>query len=214
MAKSVHHGVKEYTKEHSISEAVRLQNREETERCKKSKKFRHLFYKRTKVQLNNGNEDTEILSIEDVKVLSKELAKKSGKVDCCLESLIKAFRTNPSYVDAFLEQEKALWNLVSFLTGKDSKLQIYAAYCIANITSVDHKYCFTVAKSCSSYLITYLSSEVPLKQDLSATALGNIASDGEEFRELLKVQGIVKPLVNLFKVIRCHFYQVYSSYNY
>lgn len=193
---------KKNLKPYNIVENIRIHNREDAERTKESRKQRYLFYKRTNVQLDFDIEEAEILSLDDVKKLSLELSNKSGNAEDCLKRLIKAFRIDPSYVNTFLEEEKSLFSLVGFLTGSNSKLQLYATYCITNITSVNHRYQAAVAKSCASYLITYLSSEVPLKQDLCATSLGNIASEGEEYREILKAQGIIKPLINLFKVVK------------
>ena len=203
MAEKIQQGFNANQKKQNLPEAIRIQHRDEHEQSKQSKKFAHLFYKRTKVHYDSNDAGkSDMLSLEDVKILSKELSRKSksNRQEESLKSLIKAFSTDASYVDAFLEGDRSLWNLVGCLTGNNGMLQIYAAYCITNITSTDHRYSKVVAKACSCYLITYLASEVPLLQDLCATALGNIASDGEEFRELLKVQGIMKPLVNLFKV--------------
>ena len=201
MADRIHQGFKENQKKENIPDNIRIQKREENERSKKSVKFQHLFYKRTKVHFdNNDGEVNDMLSLQDVRQLSRELVKKSNKTEKHLKMLIKAFKTDASYVNTFLEEEKSLWTLVGYFTGSDSSLQLYATYCLTNITSVEHNYRKAVANACSSYLITYLSSGVPLKQDLCATALGNIASDGEEFCELLKAQGIMKPLVRLFEV--------------
>ena len=201
MAEKIHQGFKGNQKQENIPHTIRIQKREESERSKKSVKSQHLFYKRTKVYFDSNDvEDNDMLSLQDVRQLSRELVKKSDRTEKHLKTLIKAFRTDASYVNSFLEEEKSLWTLVGYFTGSDSSLQLYAAYCLTNITSVEHDYKKAVANACSSYLITYLSSEVPMKQDLCATALGNIASDGEEFCELLKVQGIIKPLVGLFKV--------------
>ena len=201
MANKIHQAFKVNQKKENIPSTIRIQSREQGEKSKQSVKFQNLFYKRTKVQLDSSSEEGNfMLSLDDIKLLSKELGNKSEKTEESLKLLIKAFRTDASYVNAFLEEERSLWNIVGLFSGKDSKLQLYAAYCITNITSVEHQYSQAVANACSPYLITYLSSEVLLKQDLCATALGNIASDGEEFCELLKIQGVMMPLVNLFKV--------------
>jgi len=202
MAEEIHKRFKVNQKKENISESLRVQGREKSESSRKSAKFQHLFYKRTKVYPESDeNDNNDMLSLQDIKRLGRDLRKKSHKAENSWEMLIRAFKTDASYVNAFLEEEQSLWNLVGCLTGKDSTLQLYAEYCIVNITSVEHQYKQAVVNACSPYLITYLSSEAPLTQDLCATALGNIASDGDEFCELLKVQGIMKPLAHLFKSI-------------
>eukprot|EP00795_Rhopilema_esculentum_P002178 gene2178-17769_t len=189
-------------KKHGGIETIRENARNEAQYDRRNKLFNHLFLKRTKLHYGDDIEHNgdEIFTAEDVRTLTKSLKKKSDKTEDILKGLTKAFIFLPAHVNIFLEEENSLWTLVSYLTGKDSKLQIYACYCITNVTSADHGKGETIAKMCAPYLIAYLSSSDALKQDLCATALGNLAADGQQLRDLLKTQGILKPLVELFRV--------------
>ena len=189
-------------KKHGGIETIRENARNEAQYDRRNKLFNHLFLKRTKLHYGDEVEQNgdEIFTAEDVRTLTKSLKRKSDKTEDILKGLTKAFIFLPAHVSIFLEEENSLWTLVSYLTGKDSKLQIYACYCITNVTSADHGKGETITKMCAPYLIAYLSSSDALKQDLCATALGNLAADGQQLKDLLKTQGILKPLVELFRV--------------
>ena len=186
------------TKKSYVS-SIREENRLDFRRANQDKRFKNLFHKRTRLYYDETR-PAELITIDEVKELSKAIKKRSKDTENQLKTLIIAFGTDPHLVEVFLNEDNALWKLAGYLTGKDSQLQIYAAYCITNITAAEHSRQMIVTKSCAPYLIAYLSSEHEVLQDLCACALGNIASNGEEFRKLLMVQGIMKPLVDLFKV--------------
>ncbi len=184
--------------EHSI-ESLRTKNRAEYQKSNNENRFLHLFYKRTRVDFFDVK--NELITAEDVKALCKKISKKSDDLENQLKSLISAFAMGENHVNAFLSEDNGLRTLVGFLTGNDCKLQIYAAYCITNISAYDISRGHFIAKSCSPYLIALLQSQNDLMQDLSACALGNIAAYSKQNRNLLMRQGVLKPLVELFKVI-------------
>ena len=186
-------------KKKSYVSSIREENRLDFRRANQEKRFKNLFHKRTRLYYDETR-PAELITIDEVKELSKAVKKRSKDTENQLKNLIIAFGTDSHLVEVFLNEDNALRKLAGYLTGKDSQLQIYAAYCITNITAAEHSRQMIVAKSCAPYLIAYLSSENEVLQDLCACALGNIASNGEEFRKLLMVQGIMKPLVDLFKV--------------
>ncbi|KAK3083973.1 hypothetical protein FSP39_006127 [Pinctada imbricata] len=56
-----------------------------------------------------------------------------------------------------------------------------------------------VTKQAAPYMVTYLSSSIPQLQDQSAWALGNLAADSQECKEIIRAQGIVNPLIQLLQ---------------
>ncbi|WAR03916.1 IMA1A-like protein, partial [Mya arenaria] len=95
--------------------------------------------------------------------------------------------------------ENSLQSVVGLLTGNDADLQLEAAWCLTNISAGTSEHALAVAKMAAPYLITYLGSSNNALQDQCAWALGNIAGDSAECRNLLHAQGIVAPIVNLLK---------------
>ncbi len=184
----------------SSFESIKEKNRATYYKSSSQSRFLNLFHKRTRIDFLDIKDENNLITIEDVQKLGKEIAKKSEHLENQLKTLTKAFAMGSSYVDVFLAYDLALRSLIGYLTGNDCKLQIHAVYCITNITANDIKRWKFVAKSCAPYLIAFLGSQNDLMQDLSACALGNIAAHNDASQHLLKTQGILKPLVELFKV--------------
>lgn len=136
---------------------------------------------------------------EKIKDVAKLIQKKGEHTQDELKYLRDAFSYTSDFVDSFLEVDNALYTLVGYLTCSDSTLQLEAAWCVTNISANDHKNMMSVVRATAPYLITYLQGNSDLLQDQSALALGNMAADSHEIREVLKVQGIVIPLINLIK---------------
>ncbi|XP_060084483.1 importin subunit alpha-8-like [Ylistrum balloti] len=116
-----------------------------------------------------------------------------------LKLLKHAFSQGTVYIDVFFSIENSLSWLVGLYTGQDIELQQEAAWCITNISAGTHQHAVAVAKYIAPYLVTYLSSVVPVIQDQSAWALGNLAGDSKESRSLIHAQGVVFPLVQLLQ---------------
>lgn len=192
----------------SLKEKRRLEN----VRTKHENRFAYMFYKRTKVEFEDVQ--SHVITVDEVVSLSRKIKKKSDDREDELKTLMRAFAIGPSHVSAFLAENDAFRAIVRHLTGNDSKLQIYAAYCITNITAHAEMSFRNVVKSCAPYLIIYLTSCNNIMQDLCACALGNIAAYSKEGRELLITQGILKPLVDLLQVkILYYFWHNYSSHD-
>jgi importin subunit alpha-1 len=146
----------------------------------------------------NTTDDPEYTT-QKIRDVAKLIQKKSSNIEEELKYLRDAFSYTSDFVDSFLEVDNALYTLVGYLTCNDSKLQLEAAWCITNISANEHKNMMAVVRACGAYLITHLSGSSDLLQDQSALALGNMAADSHEIREILKAQGIVVPLINLIK---------------
>jgi len=135
-----------------------------------------------------------------VKEVAQKLQKKSSETREQLKYLRNAFAKSCDFIEAFLDTDNSLYSLVGYLTGNDTNLQLEAVWCITNITANDYKNISDVVKASSAYLVTFLRSGSVLLQDQSAWALGNMAAEDTQIREILKAQGIITPLVNLVEV--------------
>ena len=137
----------------------------------------------------------------NVKQVAKDIQKKTANIVDQLKYLRTAFSYTSDFVSAFLEVGNSLHALVGYLTGKNSALQLEASWCITNLSAnYDNDNIMQVVKATAPYLIAYLQSGSELIQDQSALALGNMAADSDEVRELLFQQGILYPLMELSKV--------------
>lgn len=146
--------------------------------------------------------EEEIFSIESVKEASKAFQKKKGESTVIhLKYLRNAFAESNKYIDIFLEVENSMYSLIGYLTGNNASLQLEAICCLTNISASENKNIYSIVKSTSAYLITFLRSGSILMQDQSAWALANMAADNEKTRELLKAQGVIEPLVDLIEVL-------------
>ncbi|KAF2068595.1 hypothetical protein CYY_010078, partial [Polysphondylium violaceum] len=70
------------------------------------------------------------------------------------------------------------------------------AWCITNISSGGHDETSTVV-ACTNVLVNYLSSNNKTLQDQCAWALGNIALDCKEYRDIIISQGVIRPLLKM-----------------
>lgn len=142
-------------------------------------------------------------TVDKVQQASKLLQKRNAFAHEHLRYLRNAFAQSSDFIQAFLDVDNALFTLVGYLTGSDTNLQLEAAWCVTNITANHYKNIMIVVKSTSAYLITFLKGGSILLQDQSAWALGNMAAESAEVREMLKMQGVIDPLINLVEVKCC-----------
>jgi len=182
--------VKSKAKDFSI--VIRKENRES---CLSTKRF---CTKPSKDGPENNPQNLPY-TIANIQEVAKEFQKRSKSSQEQLKYLRTAFSYASDFIDAFMNVSNALHALIGYLTGKDSSLQLEAAWCITNISANDHTYMLTISKAVGAYLVTYLQSGSKLLQDQSALALGNMASDSHEVRMILEKQGILKPLINIIK---------------
>ena len=190
------------------SSSVRDKRRIEISEIRTQKKDEILLGKRTRYaeldhfsNVNSASNQQECpVSKEDIQSLAKCMQKRSFETKIYLQKLRKSVTQHTMCVEAFIDVPNALWTLVGYLTGTDSQLQLEAAWCITNMCASNHKHTKTIIRAAAPYLITYLSSDNEMLQDHCAWALGNMAGDSKECRDLLKVQGIVHPLVKLLTV--------------
>ena len=148
----------------------------------------------------------------NVKQVAKDIQKKTANIVDQMKYLRTAFSYTSDFVRAFLEVSNSLHALVGYLTGKNSTLQLEASWCITNLSAnYDNDNIIQVVKATAPYLITYLQSGSNLIQDQSALALGNMAADSDEVRELLFQQGILYPLMELAKVNKSFTQNYYDS---
>ncbi|XP_061163174.1 uncharacterized protein LOC133172329 isoform X1 [Saccostrea echinata] len=159
------------------------------EKLLSSKRFRYV----------DGDELTDEISHDDVTKATKSLQKPGAHRLENLKTLRQAFSQGSAFIDTFFKVENALDTLVGIYTGKDSEQQLEAAWCITNISGGTAEHEMAICKHVAPYLITYLSSGVHQLQDQSAWALGNLAGDSAECREILQKQGVIPPLVQLLQ---------------
>jgi importin subunit alpha-1 len=94
--------------------------------------------------------------------------------------------------------QKVIPILLRFLTDANDANQLEATWCLTNIAAGPHEYTRLVL-SAAPHLISFLFGQHLLLQEQSAWALGNLAADCEDFRDLLRANGAILPLINLLR---------------
>ena len=91
--------------------------------------------------------------------------------------------------------------LVSFLSRDDDrKLQFEAAWALTNIASgASHQTTAVVKQNAVPAFVRLLSCHVPEVVEQAVWALGNIAGDGPNFRDIVLDSGVVEPLAMLIE---------------
>ncbi|VDI78382.1 Hypothetical predicted protein [Mytilus galloprovincialis] len=178
-------------------DTIRNKNRNEEIALRKEKKDKLLSSKR--FRLAEGEEITDEYSISEVKTIAATLKKSGTNTLAALKLLRQAFSQGTVYIDAFIRQENIIHTLVGLYTGTNSDLQLEAGWCITNISAGSHDQAMLISKYVAPYLVAYLSSQNFLLQDQSAWALGNLAGDSQECRNMVRAQGVVAPLIKLLQ---------------
>ncbi|CAG2204856.1 KPNA5_6 [Mytilus edulis] len=178
-------------------DTIRNRNRNEEIALRKEKKDKLLSSKR--FRLAEGEEITDEYSISEVKTIAATLKKSGTNTLAALKLLRQAFSQGTVYIDAFISEENIIHTLVGLYTGTNSDLQLEAGWCITNISAGSHDQAMLISKYVAPYLVAYLSSQNFLLQDQSAWALGNLAGDSQECRNMVRAQGVVAPLIKLLQ---------------
>ncbi|KAH3745844.1 importin subunit alpha-2 [Pelomyxa schiedti] len=96
-------------------------------------------------------------------------------------------------------QPATMQRILSYLTGTDADLQLYATWCITNIAAIgSHEQTQSIMLA-APYLIAFLSCPNAALQEQASWALGNIAGDSITFRNTIRANGAILPLVSLLK---------------
>ncbi|XP_074641679.1 uncharacterized protein LOC141899333 [Tubulanus polymorphus] len=182
-------------------ESMRRRWRDERSDLRKEQRDKILLSKRVRHQSYELNNDDDEFTELQIKEMTKQLlhTSPSSEKKEILKVLRKAFGRGTLYIDAFLSVPNSMECMVGILTGLDTELHLESAWCLTNISAGMHEHAKITLKMAAPYLITYLSGSNPVMQDQCAWALGNIAGDSEECRDVLKHQGIIPPLVELLK---------------
>ncbi|XP_048252458.1 importin subunit alpha-9-like [Haliotis rufescens] len=185
-------------------ESIRNRRRHEDNVVRKDKRQQLLNSKR----FRRCSAEYPEISSEQVIEATKDLQKKGDNRHRSLQTLRRSFAQGSAFIDVFLGVDNSLQCLVGLLTGSDADLQLEAAWCLTNIAAGTHDHAMAVTKTAAPYLITYLGSSNHLLTDQCAWALGNLAGDSKQIREILQAQGCVLPLVKLIEsptpdVVQC-----------
>ncbi|XP_052798638.1 importin subunit alpha-8-like [Mya arenaria] len=180
-------------------EKIKEKRGQEVVSLRKEKREKIVSSKRFRFGLERESGDDHGFTVEMVKELCGKLSQSGPERLSALKGIRQACAEGTSYIDAVFSVENSLQSVVGLLTGNDADLQLEAAWCLTNISAGTSEHALAVAKMAAPYLITYLGSSNNALQDQCAWALGNIAGDSAECRNLLHAQGIVAPIVNLLK---------------
>ncbi|EFA74907.1 hypothetical protein PPL_11941 [Heterostelium album PN500] len=116
----------------------------------------------------------------------------------CLLSISDYSTINP-VIDAVINDEYVLGFIIDMLAdSRNEVFQAEASWCITNIAAGNTSQTKSII-STTPLLINYLSSKNNILEEQCSWALLNIANDNQEYRDTLVAQGIINPLVKLFK---------------
>ncbi|CAG8602221.1 6447_t:CDS:10, partial [Diversispora eburnea] len=140
--------------------------------------------------------DNDLLK-EDIEKLKSGLNNPSRKKRLSSLKDLSAYLVDPSEtLKRFVIEGNCIEILTKFLSGIDPEEQLQATWCITNIAAGPKELCHK-ALVIVPYLISFLDGEnIPL-QDQAAWAIGNIAVEGAEYRNLLRANGVLVPLIKL-----------------
>ncbi|RHZ71077.1 hypothetical protein Glove_262g24 [Diversispora epigaea] len=140
--------------------------------------------------------DNDLLQ-EDIEKLKSGLNNISRKERLSSLKDLSAYLVDPpETLKRFVIAGNCIEILTKFLSGIDPEEQLQATWCITNIAAGPKELC-QKALVTVPYLISFLDGEnIPL-QDQAAWAIGNIAVEGPDYRDLLRANGVLVPLIKL-----------------
>ncbi|KAF9941801.1 hypothetical protein BGZ67_003891 [Mortierella alpina] len=190
VAKTAQEGVNKRVKEDA---RLRKQRRDELVSAKRFKRSKETE------ERTDGDEEVELGAdkIESVQALLK-----TGKHDAKmagLKTLSDYLTTNSGSqaLQAAVSNQEFLVIIEGILTGTDAEEQLLAASVITNMAAGGSAELCDSALSVAPHLIGFLNSQNIALVDQSAWALGNIAAEGPKFRDRLKDNGVLAPLIKL-----------------
>ncbi|KAF9292089.1 hypothetical protein BGZ68_000076 [Mortierella alpina] len=191
VAKTAQEGVNKRVKEDA---RLRKQRRDELVSAKRFKRSKETE------ERTDGDEEVELGAdkIESVQAMLKQTGKHDAKV-AALKTLSDYLTTNSGSqaLQAAVSSQEFLVIIEGILTGTDAEEQLLAASVVTNMAAGGSAELCESALSVAPHLIGFLNSQNIALVDQSAWALGNIAAEGPKFRDRLKDNGVLAPLIKL-----------------
>ncbi|KAL1916649.1 uncharacterized protein VTP21DRAFT_5353 [Calcarisporiella thermophila] len=161
-----------------------------------AKRFRHT---RETMALGEDDDSEFFLTAGEVEQLKNNMQSPSQETRMeAMRQLTKYLVDPPDTLKEFVINGECVDILTKYLKGMDPEEQLQATWCITNIAAGSPELS-TKALSTVPYLITLLQGENNGLQDQAAWAIGNMAVEGDEFRDVLRANGVLIPLINLLK---------------
>ncbi|KAF9186200.1 Transmembrane and coiled-coil domain-containing protein 6, partial [Haplosporangium sp. Z 767] len=176
----------------------------EDERLRKQRRQELVSAKRFKRSNNEmeepaGEEEMELGKdkIDSVQEMLKNGTKSEKTVALKTLSDYLSSYSGSSTLQAAVSNQEFLTLLEGILTGTDAEEQLLATAVVTNMAAGGSPELCEAALNTAPHLIQFLDSQNLALVDQSAWALGNIAAEGPTFRDRLKDNGVLAPLIKL-----------------
>ncbi|CAG8498683.1 181_t:CDS:10 [Paraglomus occultum] len=158
-----------------------------------AKRFKH-----QSESLITDEEESEFdLTQNDIKKLQSNLESHTRDIRLqALKDLSKYLVDPPETLKQLIIEGDCVKILTRFLTGTDPEEQLQAISCVTNIAAGPKNIC-EAALQTVPYLISFLDVDDLVLQNQATWAIGNFAAEGSEYRDLLRANGVLIPLVRL-----------------
>lgn len=190
----------------ATAKSIREKRRHERQELRKKKRDAALSGKRVRQNTVETEED-DFNENQVTEITQTFLASSDGRLEV-LKSLRRALSLGSALIESFLNVSGSLQRLVEMLDNGSDEEKIEAAWCLNNISAgTDDHARMVIDAACDSLIRGLSSGNVPL-EDHCSWAIGNLAGGSVECRDLLRKQGVIKPLINLLlspipQVVRC-----------
>ncbi|KAL6073182.1 Importin subunit alpha [Balamuthia mandrillaris] len=173
---------------------------EQTHGLRKAKREEAISAKRLKHHpAEQAQESGPLASPEQVeamlRVLFSPTAHKSERSGALAQLRLLLSSSAPP-LDLVFASPDALPSIVHFLQEPNEEDQLNAAWCLTNLASGSHEQTLQTL-SAAPYLIAFLSGSNVALQEQAAWALANMAGDSVQCRDLLRANGVLRPMVQL-----------------
>ncbi|KAM3588498.1 hypothetical protein VKS41_000942 [Umbelopsis sp. WA50703] len=191
----------------AIDQALRRKHREQ---LITAKRFRHLTQQEEYESAGEEEGDYRIsyeLSAADISRIEEELKSNNHEVRLDAAKYLARALFDPSKaVRDFVVDGECVNILTQLLTSGDAEEQLQGVVCITNISAGSYELCIKATPTIP-YLISYLNESNVALQDQSGWAIGNMAVEGDEIRNMLRRNGVLSPLINLLDATDSHLVQ-------